>query len=175
MALPSVNFFETPLGRIPLDRDAMDDILALPHVVVRDDAHAAEHSLEVQLPFLQNVLEDFKLVPLAVSKIEAHDAAEVLRKLWGGNETVVIISSDLSHFLNYEKACVRDRRTSHAIERLAPEEIGYDDACGRNAVNGLLTLAREKGLAARTVDLRNSGDTAGDRSRVVGYGAYFFE
>ncbi len=175
MAVSSVEFFATPLGDIPIDREAVKHLLTLPQVKVMDEAHLLEHSLEVQLPFLQEILGEFRLIPLVVGDSSPDEVAEVLEKLWGGEETLLVISSDLSHYQDYETARRLDRATSDAIEALAPQRIHYDDACGRNPVNGLLLAARRRGLHASTLDLRNSGDTAGPRDRVVGYGAYVFE
>jgi AmmeMemoRadiSam system protein B len=166
--------YRTPIGDIPVDQDAVRDLLLLPQVVKLDVAHANEHSLEVQLPFLQLLLEDFVLVPLVVGDAECDQVAEVLERLWGGAETLIVISSDLSHYHDYATAQRMDRATSQAIIGLHPEQLGYDDACGRIPVAGLLTLARQRGLAGELLDLRNSGDTAGDKQRVVGYGAYAF-
>lgn len=175
LAASSAQYFATPLGVVPIDQVALDSILMLPQVHVRDDAHAQEHSLEVQLPFLQTVLDDFKLVPLVVGDASPQDVAEVLEKLWGGDETLIVISSDLSHYHDYNTARQLDTATSRAIEQLRPDAIHYDQACGRNPVNGLLVAARHHHLGATTLDLRNSGDTAGSRDRVVGYGAYAFQ
>jgi hypothetical protein len=175
LALSSADYFLTPLGRILVDQDAVKKISRLPQVRVLDAAHAQEHSLEVHLPFLQEVLGEFSLVPLVVGDAEPGEVAEVLDLLWGGPETLIVISSDLSHYHDYKTAQQLDRATSQAIEQLRPEDIQYDHACGRNPVNGLLNVARKRGLKAKTVDLRNSGDTAGSRDRVVGYGAYIFE
>ncbi|HYA38920.1 MAG TPA: AmmeMemoRadiSam system protein B [Candidatus Methylomirabilis sp.] len=175
LALPSADFFVTPLGRIAVDREAVAKISALPQVHVKDAAHAQEHSLEVHLPFLQEVLGDFQLVPLVVGDADTEDVGEVLDILWGGPETLIVISSDLSHYHDYRTAQRLDRATSEAIEQLRPQDIDYDSACGRNPVNGLLHAARKLGLKANTIDLRNSGDTAGAHDRVVGYGAYVFE
>lgn len=175
MAASSAGFFATPLGNIPIDRDAVQHLLTLPQVRVMDEAHLLEHSLEVQLPFLQETLGDFRLVPLVVGDSTPDEVAEVLELLWGGAETLLVISSDLSHYQDYDTARRLDRATSDAIEALAPQRIHYEDACGRNPVNGLLLAARRRGLHASTLDLRNSGDTAGPRDRVVGYGAYVFE
>ena len=172
LALPSADYFVTPLGRIAVDREAVAKISALPQVHVKDVAHAQEHSLEVHLPFLQEVLGEFQLVPLVVGDAEAEEVGEVLDILWGGPETLIVISSDLSHYYDYRTAQRLDRATSEAIEQLRSEDIDYDSACGRNPVNGLLHVARKLGLKAETIDLRNSGDTAGSRDRVVGYGAY---
>ena len=164
--------FQTPLGNIPLDLESIDKIVSLPQVTYMDIAHQMEHSLEVHLPFLQIVLNDFTLVPLVVGEASAEEVAEVLELLWGGEETLIVISSDLSHYHNYFEAQQLDERTSIAIESLEPEKIHYEDACGRTPVNGLLKIAKKFGARISTVDLRNSGDTAGDKDRVVGYGAY---
>jgi AmmeMemoRadiSam system protein B len=175
LALSSADYFMTPLGRISIDQEAVKKISRLPQVQVMDAAHAQEHSLEVHLPFLQEVLGEFNLVPLVVGDAGPEEVAEVLDSLWGGPETLIVISSDLSHYHDYQTAQQLDRATSQAIEQLQPEKIQYDHACGRNPVNGLLQVARRRGLKAKTVDLRNSGDTAGPRDQVVGYGAYLFE
>ena len=137
-----------------------------------DEAHACEHSLEVHLPFLQVVLRDFQIVPLVVGNASEADVAEVIAALWGGPETRFVISSDLSHYLSYAEAREMDSATSRAIEQLRPEEISETQACGRIPICGLLRAARQHGLRAQTVDLRNSGDTAGPRNQVVGYGAF---
>jgi AmmeMemoRadiSam system protein B len=160
------------LGAVSIDRDAQDQILALDQVQVADEAHVREHCLEVQLPFMQVIFPDFSLVPLAVGAAGPDEVAEVVERLWGGEETVIVISSDLSHYNDYRTAVELDRVTSDAIEALRPVKEGQ--ACGGRAINGLLQLARQRGMTARTVDLRNSGDTAGPRDRVVGYGAYTF-
>lgn len=175
IAASSAAAFTTPLGSVPVDRNALRLIDDLPQVRVFDPAHAAEHSLEVQLPFLQLALDDFTLVPLVVGDATPEQVDEVLERLWGGAETLLVISSDLSHYHDYDSARHIDQATSLAIEALREQDIGYEDACGRIPVNGLLQTARHHGLRARTIDLRNSGDTAGGRDRVVGYGAYVFE
>ncbi|WP_456417757.1 AmmeMemoRadiSam system protein B [Thiolapillus sp.] len=174
LATTSADYLRTPLGDIPVDRTAVSKALALPQVQEYDLAFDGEHALEVQLPFLQRTLDSFQLVPFIVGQANAHDVSEVLELLWGGDETLIVISSDLSHFLDYHSAKEKDLHTTKAIESLTPEAIGFDDACGRVPVSGLLLSARKHGLHARTVDLRNSGDTAGDKNRVVGYGAYVF-
>ena len=175
IAASSATAFTTPLGSVPVDQKAWRLIEDLPQVRVFDLAHAAEHSLEVQLPFLQLALDTFSLVPLVVGDATPEEVDEVLERLWGGAETLIVISSDLSHYHDYDSARHLDQATSRAIEALREQDIGYEDACGRIPVNGLLQCARHHGLHARTVDLRNSGDTAGSRDRVVGYGAYVFE
>ncbi len=174
LATTSADLFATPLGPVAIDRKAIDLALTLPQVRILDQAHAQEHSLEVQLPFLQRVLTDFSLVPFVVGEASPEEVAEVLDLLWGGAETLIVISSDLTHYLDYHTARHIDSATSKAIEALRPELIGRDQACGRIPMMGLLTLARRRGLQARTLDLRNSGDTAGPRDQVVGYGAYVF-
>ncbi|OFW43879.1 MAG: AmmeMemoRadiSam system protein B [Acidobacteria bacterium RIFCSPLOWO2_12_FULL_67_14b] len=172
LALPSASRFSTPLGDISIDQEAVAAIRGLPQVTVFDQAHAREHSLEVHLPFLQVVLGNFGLVPLVVGAASPADVGEVLELLWGGPETLIVVSSDLSHYHDYATAQRMDEATSAAIETLHDEDIGDDDACGRIPVCGLLRVARRRGLHAHTVDLRNSGDTAGPRDQVVGYGAY---
>ena len=175
LAASSARYFSTPLGLVRVDQQAMDDILLLPQVRVLDEAHREEHSLEVQLPFLQAVLDaNFTLVPLVVGEADAQEVAEVLEKLWGGPETLLLISSDLSHYQDYATARRLDNATSQAIQQLNPRAIDYHQACGRNPVNGLLLAARQHHLNATILDVRNSGDTAGSRDRVVGYGAYAF-
>lgn len=175
LAASSASHFVTPLGRIPLDRSTIDRLLVEGLVTQLDQAHSLEHSLEVHLPFLQKTLKDFSLVPLVVGEASAEQVAAVLQSVWGGEETLIVISSDLSHYHDYNTAKKMDRATSDAIEHLEPEAIHYDDACGRIPVSGLLTLARKQGLHAKTIDLRNSGDTAGPRDQVVGYGAYIIQ
>ncbi|MFC1748949.1 AmmeMemoRadiSam system protein B [Pseudomonadota bacterium] len=175
LAASNAEYFTTPLGVIPVDTDAIKKLLTLPQVKVLNEAHTMEHSLEVQLPFLQTVLDDFTLIPLVVGDANPQEVAEVLETLWGDDETLIVISSDLSHYHDYKTAQKMDRTTSEAIVNLQPEKIHHDDACGRIPITGLLTIAKQKGLKAKIVDLRNSGDTAGDKTQVVGYGAYAFE
>ncbi|MEW6314356.1 MAG: AmmeMemoRadiSam system protein B [Pseudomonadota bacterium] len=173
LALPSVDSFATPLGTIPLDRAAMAEIARLPQVQVNDAAHALEHSLEVHLPFLQNVLQHFTLVPLAVGDATPQEVAEVIDALWGGPETLIVVSSDLSHFLPYPLAQRIDEQTAQAILHLHGN-ITHEQACGGTPVNGLMLAARRHHLKPKLLDLRNSGDTAGDKARVVGYAAFAF-
>ncbi len=174
LAVSSADVFHTPLGDIPLDRALCEQLALLPQVHHLDQAHAMEHSLEVQLPFLQRVLGHFTLVPLVVGEATSDEVAEVLETAWGGDETLIVISSDLSHYHSYTEAQQMDMKTCHSIESLRPESIVYEGACGRNPVKGLLQVARRKGLTAHTLDLRNSGDTAGSKESVVGYGAWSF-
>ena len=174
LAASSAEAFQTPLGPVPLDPAAAEALKDLPQVKCLDRAHAPEHSLEVQLPFLQVVLGSFSLVPLLVHDAAPDEVWAVLERLWGGPETLVVISSDLSHYLDYQSARALDAQTAAAIEALKPEEIGESQACGRLAIQGLLLGAIQSGLQGRTLDLRNSGDTAGPRDQVVGYGAFAF-
>lgn len=175
LALSSADRFATPLGDVPVDVAAVRSLAGFPHVILLDEAHAREHSLEVHLPFLQEVLGDFSLIPIAVGEASPDDVARVLDALWGGPETLIVVSSDLSHYYDYATAQKLDAATSRAIVEMRPEDIRLEQACGRRPVNGLLVAAKRRGLRAALLDLRNSGDTAGDRSEVVGYGAYIFE
>ncbi len=173
LAVPRATGFATPLGTVLLDAALTDAVLALPQVTQSDLPHQQEHSLEVQLPFLQTVLEDFTLLPIAVGDATAQEVAEVLDLVWGGPETLIVISSDLSHYHAYAEARRLDSASAKTILALAPLE-DFRQACGATPVNGLISCARKRGLVPRLLDLRNSGDTAGDRSRVVGYGAFAF-
>ena len=173
LALPAAGGFDTPLGRIPIDAGAAGALADLPQVTRSDAAHAQEHSLEVQLPFLQYVLGEFALVPLVVGEASAEEVAQVLERLWGGAETLVVISSDLSHYLAYDEARGIDGATSQAILGF-DTRLSHEQACGATPIAGALIAARRHGLAGSMLDLRNSGDTAGGRGRVVGYGAFAF-
>lgn len=172
LACSSANSFQTPLGDIPLDRAAIDKLAVLPQVHMRDEAHRLEHSLEVQLPFLQEVLHEFSLIPLVVGDASAEEVAEVLELLWGGPETLIIISTDLSHYHDYSTAQLIDQKTANNIEQLNYQRLSTDSACGRNPLRGLLLIAQQRQLKIETLDLRNSGDTAGSQDAVVGYGAW---
>lgn len=173
LALPGADALATPLGHISVDRQAVAALAGLPQVVVSPAAHAQEHSLEVQLPFLQTVLGDFELLPLAVGDASAEDVAEVLDTVWGGPETLIVISSDLSHYLPYTTAQTTDRDTVQRILRLQ-SPISHREACGGTALNGLLLAAQRHHLTPHLLALCNSGDTAGERDRVVGYAALSF-
>ena len=177
LAVPESDIFKTPLGNITIDQEGIRLLADLPQVITSEQAHREEHSLEVQLPFLQEVLGEFSLIPIVVGDADRHEVAEVINRLWcnenGCDEhTLIVISTDLSHYNQYDEAKTIDRLTSDAIVNLKPELINYDDACGRSGLKGMLTVAKEKNLVVDILDLRNSGDTAGDKNRVVGYGAY---
>ena len=175
LALPGAEAFATPLGVVEIDQAGVAALRGLPQVTVSAQAHALEHSLEVHLPFLQTVIERFALVPLAVGHAAPKDVAQVLDVLWGGPETLIVVSSDLSHYLAYRDAQAIDQATAGAIIGLSVD-IDHKQACGATPVAGLTLVARRRGLRPELVDLRNSGDTAGDRNRVVGYGSFaFFE
>lgn len=171
IAAPSASTFLTPLGAVAIDRDAIDRLVPLSQVHVLDDAHRLEHSLEVHLPFLQVCLGEFTLVPLVIGEAGAGDVCEVIETLASDAGTLIIVSSDLSHYHDYETAKQLDRATSDAIEALR-HNIEPTQACGCRPLNGLLAAAAAHHLSVTTLDLRNSGDTAGTRDRVVGYGAY---
>lgn len=168
IALPSVSGFQIPTGTVPLDRAGCAAASTLAPVIISDEAHAFEHSIEVQLPFLLAALGAFELVPLLVGRASPHDVASVIEALWGGDETLIIISSDLSHYLAHPDARAIDARTAASIVALE-SDVRHEQACGATPVNALLVCARRHHLRARVLDLRNSGDTAGPRERVVGY------
>ena len=171
LALPEAERFATPLGEVPLDREGMQRLARLPQVTRSAAAHAQEHSLEVQLPFLQQVLGDFQLLPLAVGEATAAEVAEVLEAVWGDDETLIVISSDLSHFLPDALARQIDGGTVDAILALN-SHLSHEQACGATPINGLMLAARKHGLHPVALDVRNSSDTAGDPERVVGYAAF---
>ena len=174
IASSSRDYFQTPLGDIPLDRDAIEQLNQLPFVHEYDPAHSQEHSLEVQLPFLQKILPAFKLIPLVFGQVDDQQVSEVIETLWGKDDTLFLLSSDLSHYLDYDSARQSDQAACRAIEELNPGNIASEQACGRSAIAGMLLSAKKHGLQAQTLDLRNSGDTAGSKDRVVGYGCWVF-
>ncbi|MCW8884843.1 MAG: AmmeMemoRadiSam system protein B [Motiliproteus sp.] len=171
LALPDCDSYRTPLGDVALDQQGIDQIADLPQVQQMSIAHAQEHSLEVQLPFLQVLLPQFKLLPLVVGRCPSALVAEVLERLWDDPNRLVVISTDLSHFHDYQDACHLDRSTSDLICQLREPLMG-EQACGCYPLNGLLNLLKQRGMAVELLDLKNSGDTAGSKDRVVGYGAY---
>ena len=173
MAIPAAQRFVTPLGAVAVDRQAWLAARELPGVIVDDRPHADEHAIEVQLPFLQSTLDHFEILPVAVGQVDAHLVAGLLESLWGGPETLIVISSDLSHYHPYRQAQLRDKATIAKIAHLDATLDG-DQACGAYAINGLLLAAQRHHLKSHLLDLRNSGDTAGDRERVVGYASLAF-
>jgi AmmeMemoRadiSam system protein B len=175
MAVSGAAAFRTPVGDVPVDTAVVKNLIERldgQGVRIFDASHEHEHSLEVHLPFLQALLESFTLVPIVIGDAEAETVAHALDILWGGPETLIVVSSDLSHYLEYDDARVRDGATCRAIEKFDARRINYDDACGAVPIGGMLVAAKRRGMLIETVDLRNSGDTAGDRDRVVGYGAW---
>jgi hypothetical protein len=171
LAAPTALAFTTPLGRVPIDQSALATVADLPFVFGDDRPHAHEHSLEVQLPFLQVVLGAFALAPFAIGDANPSEVAAVLERLWGGDETLIVISTDLSHHHPYAEAQALDAATAARIAAFTSDLDGAE-ACGCRGLNGMLQLARERRLACERLDLRNSGDVAGDKDRVVGYGAW---
>jgi len=174
LALPGASAFDTPLGRIPIDAQGEDLVRKLPQVCVMPATHAQEHAIEVQLPFLQQVLGPFSLLPFVVGAASPEQVAEVIEKLWGGEETLIVISSDMSHYRPYAAARAMDEGTAKAIVDLDPG-INHEQACGATPISGALLVAQRRGLKPRLLDLRNSGDTAGGKDRVVGYASFAFE
>jgi AmmeMemoRadiSam system protein B len=173
MALPGADAFATPLGEVAVDTEAAAAVSDLPQMTTFPEAHAPEHSLEVELPFLQVLFPGIRVLPIVVGDADGEEVAEVLERLWGGPETALVISSDLSHYLPYDVARRVDRETADEILALEGP-LHSRQACGAYPINGLLIAARRRGMMPRLLDLRNSGDTAGDRGRVVGYGAFAF-
>jgi MEMO1 family protein len=171
LAVPSAGAFATPLGAVPIDTDALREVSDLAQVVTSDPAHALEHSLEVQLPFLQKMLGDFRLAPFAVGRASVPEVAEVIARLWGGPETLIVISTDLSHYHSYDEARAIDGAT---IERIASfaTDLDHEEACGATPLNGLLHFSKEKNLSLKLLAACNSGDTAGGKGQVVGYSAF---
>jgi AmmeMemoRadiSam system protein B len=174
IALTGAEAFATPLGAVPIDTDVAASLVLLPQAKVLETAHAQEHCLEVQLPFLQVLLQDFKIAPLLTGDANAEEVCQVIERLWGGPETRFVITSDLSQDRDYLSAQRLDRATARSIERGHSEKIGPPQACGYVAVRGMMAAARLNHLCSRTIDLRNSGDTVGPRDVVVGYGAFAF-
>ena len=171
LAVPTASAFATPLGELPIDARARDAVLRLPQMHATDAPHAEEHSLEVELPFLQALLGSFEFLPIVAGDAKPAEVAEALDTVWGGAETLVVVSTDLSHYHDYETARILDRATNEAILAFT-ERLGGEQACGCVGLNGFLRTARARALRIELKDLRNSGDTAGDRAHVVGYGAW---
>lgn len=174
IAIPSYTQFTTPLGNIDLDQSTINKLTKLPSVKIIDRAFDGEHCLEVQLPFLQSILTNFEIVPILVGSAKPIDVANLILNCWGDDETLIVISSDLSHYYDYPTAQILDQKAADAILNLEPEKIADNQACGRLPIKGLLIAAKQKNMHPKLIDLRNSGDTAGDKNRVVGYGAFYF-
>jgi AmmeMemoRadiSam system protein B len=174
LALSPHGQWDTPAGRFTVDADAIEQLARLPGAHFSAEAHREEHALEVELAFLHATLGPVQIVPILTGEVDDDTVAEALGLVWGGPETLIVVSSDLSHYYDYRTAQKLDRATADAIEELAPGEIHPPQACGRLAIQGLLQMAEDQGLTPLTVDLRNSGDTAGRKDRVVGYGAFAF-
>ena len=174
LAVPSYQAFTTPLGDIPVDKAATDALVNAGFANYLNEAHQLEHSIEVQLPFLQTVLKQFSIVSIAVGMCETEEVSQALEAVWGQEETLIIISSDLSHYLSYQEAVALDQKTAHAIECFDLKDINHEQACGATAICGLLASAKRHALAVTRVALCNSGDTAGTKDRVVGYGSFVF-
>ncbi len=172
MAVPSVSSFTTPLGNVTLDQDEINELLKNKLVVSSDLAHKDEHSLEVQLPFLQSTIQQFKLIPIVVGQCSIDLISELLLRYINNPHDLIIISTDLSHFLEYFEAQQHDQNTGDKIMSFKYDQFGANDACGRVPMAGMLKLAKQSGLLIKQLDMRNSGDTAGDKDRVVGYGAW---
>ena len=172
VAASAATAFDTPLGPLPVDREAVDLVVKEGWAREFEPAHEHEHSLEVQLPFCKQICPGARIVPLLAGDDDWRPVERILGLLWGGDETAVVISSDLSHYHDYATAQALDADTAKTVERLGAGQIDFEQACGATGINGLLALAAQKGLACTTLDLRNSGDTAGSRNRVVGYGAF---
>lgn len=174
LAAPETLSWQSPLGNVKIDFESLKKISTFPQVLFSERAHQEEHSLEVQLPFLQERLGEFKLVPLTVGDASAKEVSEVLNALWGGPETLIIVSSDLSHYERYDQAVKKDSATANAIVDLNVRGLDMDSACGLIPIAGLIDQARQRRMRAGLLDLRNSGDTAGPKDQVVGYGAFAF-
>ncbi len=173
LALPAAQAFATPLGEVAVSRPDWLALQARPNILVDDRPHALEHCLEVQLPFLQMILERFEIVPILVGDVAAQEVAGVIEQLWGGPETLILVSSDLSHYLSYREAQWSDRAAVEQVLELKPG-LNHEQACGATPINALLIAAAQHHLHAHLLDLRNSGDTAGDRAQVVGYTSIAF-
>lgn len=174
VALHSASHFETPLGLVAVDTAEVERVCKKFSIMPLNEAHALEHSLEVQLPFLQKLLIDFSIVPILVGDVSSNYVAEIIEECWDDKSTVFVISSDLSHYLPYDEAVEKDLETTKAILEYNVHQFGYNSACGGPALTGFLLAANKHHLQSHLVACCNSGDTAGDKSQVVGYGAYSF-
>jgi AmmeMemoRadiSam system protein B len=174
IAITSKTNYVTPLGNVPIDTNTMIHLLNLPQITMFDEVHEKEHSLELQLPFLQTILQSFSLIPLIIGETASHSILEVLNKLWGGDETVFVFSSNLSHYQNYDTAQQWDQTTSQVIKTLEWQFQPPDSICNISMLKSLITMARQKSLKSKVLETRNSGDMTGIKERVVGYGSFIF-
>ncbi|MDH4200303.1 MAG: AmmeMemoRadiSam system protein B [Spirochaetia bacterium] len=175
IALSSADCFETPMGNISVDTQLRNKLVQDPGIFVQDEAHKAEHSLEVQLPFLQKIFgNEVQILPALTNRASPYQIVDFLEKIWGDMETRIVVSSDLSHYLGYDEAKRKDRYTSDAIIHFDIEHLHDDDACGLIGIKGLLMAAQQKTLTPECILLSNSGDSSGDKSKVVGYGSFCF-
>lgn len=170
-ALPSAHYFATPLGKVAIDTQAIEKLEKIEDIEVSDQAHALEHCLEVQLPFLQTCLHQFTLLPLLTSNVSPATVANIIDDLWQPENTLLVVSSDLSHFHSYHEAQSIDKNTCSLIEHFEPS-LTPEQACGSTGINALLLVAKKRGYQLTRIDLKNSGDTAGDKEKVVGYVSY---
>jgi AmmeMemoRadiSam system protein B len=173
VAAPSDAAFMTPLGEVPVDVAAVEALREETVVSITDEPHAPEHAIEVELPFLQSVFGNVPIVPLLFGSTSAAELAAVIARVWTA-DTLLVVSSDLSHFEDYCGASRHDARTAAAIEALDEAAIGRSDACGHLAIRGALMEAARRGLKVERLALLNSGDITRDRKSVVGYGAWAF-
>jgi AmmeMemoRadiSam system protein B len=171
LAMPACDYYSTPVGDVPVDGATRARLRELGLAGVDDAPHRLEHSLEVQLPFLQSVLDDFEVLPVAVGSAPAEQVCRLLEAAWGGPETLIVVSSDLSHYHTCVEAQAIDEQTARSI-LARRSDISDAQACGAGGLNGLMEAARHKGLEVRLLERCTSGDTAGDNSRVVGYGSF---
>lgn len=174
IALSSDEQWATPLGNVEVDQETCCELKTIDFINYNDAAHKEEHSIEVQLPFLQKTLNDFTIIPLLSCQTSLKEAVYTLEKVWGDEETLIIISSDLSHFLNYDDCRKKDHETVNAIENFDYDKLKNDDACGLIPISALLAVAKQKKMKMETLDVRCSGDTAGRRDSVVGYASFGF-
>ncbi len=175
IAAPSWDGFATPLGVVEVDAGLREALSTLPRVIVDDVPHAREHALEVELPFIQALYPGVPVLPLVVGEATPEEVARVIEVARGVDpDTAIVVSSDLSHYEPYAQARAHDAMTARRIAALDERHIGPHDACGARPLAGLLHEAKAHRWRPVLLDLRNSGDTAGDRERVVGYGAWAF-
>lgn len=173
-ALPSHGYFSTPLGEIPVNQQLIDELKENPLFKINDQAFAKEHSVEVQLPFLQKMLKNFKVVPIVYGQVDPQQLAAALQKLAQAEDTVLVFSADLSHYYDAPVAEKIDRQTAKIIAE-GNADITAEMSCGAEGINAAMILAKQLQMSSRLLDLTHSGKVRGDMSRVVGYGAWSFD